>query len=110
MTMEESIGDIHLVNGPAARHGEMEHGANGHGLDNRSERVSEVDTGTLMKATNDPTRLMSVEGAIRMELVLKDPLPSDDVGVAGSWNKLPCLVVMLQCVELVLHGREPHQR
>jgi hypothetical protein len=49
---------------------------------------------------------VTVESTVRMELVLEDPLPGDDVGVRGSGNKRPCLVP-LQGVELVLHGRKP---
>ena len=106
VAMEEGVGDIHLVDRPAARHSELEHGANRPGLDNRGECVGEVDAGTLAKATYDPTRLVALESAVRMELVLEDPLPGDDVGVTGSRNKLPRLVA-LQGVELLLHGCEP---
>ena len=106
MTMEEGVGDVHLVNGPAARHSELKHGADGPGFDNRGEGVGEVDAGTLMETTNDPACLVTVEGAIRMKLVLEDPLAGNDVGMAGSRNKLPRLVA-LQGVELILHGRKP---
>ena len=91
MTMEEGVGDIHLVNGPAARHGKLEHGADGAGLDYRGERLGEVDTGTLTKAANDPSRLVPIEGSIRMELVLTSALSArsaffacDNLGVAQT--------------------------
>jgi hypothetical protein len=108
MTMEKGVGDVHLVNRPAARHGELEHGVNGPGLDNRGEGLSKINVGSLTKAANDPSRLMPIKSSVRMELVLEDPLPSDDVGMARSRNKLPCLVA-LQGIELVLHGREPQR-
>jgi hypothetical protein len=94
MTMEKGVGDVHLVNRPAARHGELEHGADGPGLDNRGEGLSEINAGSLTKATNDPSRLMPIKSSIWIELVLEDPLPGDDVGMAWSRNKLPCLVAL----------------
>ena len=106
VTMEEGVGDVHLVNRPAARHSELKNGADGPGLDNWGEGLGEVDAGALAKTTNNPARLVPIESSIRMKLVLEDPLPGDDVGMARSRDELPCLVA-LQGVTLILHGREP---
>jgi hypothetical protein len=72
MTMEKGVGDVHLVNRPAARHDELEHGANGPGLDNLGKGLSEINAGSLKKAANDPSRLMPIKSSVRMELVLED--------------------------------------
>ena len=106
MAVKKGVGDVHLVHGPRTGDRELKDGADRPGLDNRGEDVGEVDAGTLAKATNHPPRLVTVESTVRMELVLEDPLPGDDVGVRGSGNKRPCLVPP-QGVELVLHGRKP---
>ena len=58
-------------------------------LDDRSEGVSEVDAITLSESTNDPTRFIAIKGTIRTELMFKDPLPGNHVGMPGTGNKLP---------------------
>ena len=106
MTVEKGVRDVHLVHRPPARHRELEDGANRPWFDNRGEGVGEVDAGALTKAANHPAGLMTVKCAVRMELVLEDPLAGDDIGVARARNKLPRLVA-LQGIELLPHGREP---
>jgi hypothetical protein len=94
MTMEKSIGDIHLVHWPAARDCKLENGKNGAGFDNRSKGVMEVDTFTLPETADHPARLVMIKSAIRMKLMLEDPLPGDDIRMSGTRNKLPCVVAL----------------
>jgi hypothetical protein len=86
MTMEKSIRDIHLVHWPAARDRKLENGKNSVGFDNRSKGVMEVDTFMLPKTTDHPAHLVTIKGAIRMKLMLEDPLPGDDIGMSGMRN------------------------
>jgi hypothetical protein len=86
VTMEKSIGDIHLMYWPAARDHKLENRKNGAGFDNRSKGVMEVDTLTLSEAADHPTRLVTIKSTIRMKLVLEDPLPGDDIGMSGTRN------------------------
>jgi hypothetical protein len=106
MTMKKSIRDIHLVHWPAARDRKLENGKNGVGFDNRSKGVMEVDTFTLPETANHPARLVTIKSAIWMKFMLEDPLPSNDIGMSGTWNELPC-VVALQGIELLLHSGKP---
>jgi hypothetical protein len=86
MTMEKSIGDIHLVHWPAARDRKLENRKNVAGFDNRSKGDMEVDTFMLSKTADHPARLVTIKSAIRMKLVLEDPLPGDDIGMMGTRN------------------------
>jgi hypothetical protein len=86
VTMEKSIRDIHLVHWPAARDRKLENGKSSAGFDNRSKDVMEVDTFTLPKTADHPARLVTIKSAIRMKLMLEDPLPGDDIGMSGMRN------------------------
>jgi hypothetical protein len=86
MTMEKSIRDIHLVHWPAARDRKLENSKNGAGFDNRSKSVMEVNTFMLPKTADHPARLVTIKSAIRMKLMLEDPLPDDDIGMSGTQN------------------------
>ena len=55
VTMEEGVGDVHLVHRPSTGDRKVENRAYRAGLDDRSEGVGEVDASTLSEATNDPT-------------------------------------------------------
>ena len=57
VTMEEGIGDVHLVHRPSTGDCKVENHANRAGLNNQSEGVGEVDASMLSEATNDPARL-----------------------------------------------------
>jgi hypothetical protein len=54
MTMEKSIGDIHLVYWPAARDRKLEDRKNSAGFNSRSKGVMEDDTFTLSKTADHP--------------------------------------------------------
>jgi hypothetical protein len=86
MTIEKSIGDIHLVYWPAVRDLKLENRKNSVGFDNRSKGVMEVDTFTLPETADHLARLVMIKSTIRMKLVLEDPLPDDDIGMSGMRN------------------------
>src|SRR4051812_2142319 len=92
MTMEECVGDVHLVHRPCARDCELKDSANRPGLDNRGECIREINASTLSEASDHPTSFIAVECAVGVKLVLKHPLPGNDVGVPGTGNKLPSRV------------------
>jgi hypothetical protein len=94
MTLEKSIGDIHLVQCTATRDRKMENGKNGAGFDNRSKGVMEVDTFTLSETADHPTHLVTIKSAIRMKLMLEDQLPGDDIVMSGTRNYCH---VLLRC-------------
>ena len=106
VTMEEGVGDIHLVHRPSTGDRKVENRAYRAGLDDRSKGVGEVDASTLSEATNDPACFVEIKGTIRTELVFKDPLPGNHVDVPGTGNKLPCPVAQ-QGIKLLLHRSHP---
>ena len=93
VTMEEGVGDVHLVHRPSMGDRKVENHAYRAGLDDRSEGVGEVDARTMSEATNDPARFVAIKGTIRTELVFKYPLPGNHVGVPRTGHKLPRSVV-----------------
>ena len=75
VTMEEGVGDVHLVHRPSTGDRKVAYRAYRAGLDDRSEGVGEVDANTLSEATNDPTRFVAIKGTIRTEIVFKTHFP-----------------------------------
>jgi hypothetical protein len=78
--VEEGILDIKLMDRPVPREGVGEDGLNGGELDNEAKGLIVVHFGTMGEAPKDPTGLVAVEGAIRGQLVAKEPLAGDHVG------------------------------
>jgi hypothetical protein len=72
--LEEGILDAELMDRPVPGEGEGEDGANGGELDDEAEGLVVVHSGALGEASKDPTSLIAVEGAVRGQLVEKEPL------------------------------------
>ena len=108
VTMEEGVGDVHLVHRRSRGDRKVKNRANRAGLNNRSEGVGEVDASMLPEATNNPARFIAIKGTMRTELVFEDPLPGNHVGVPGTGNKLPRPVAQ-QGVKLLLHHSHPER-
>lgn len=108
VTMEEGVGDVHLVHRPSTGDRKVENHVYHVGLDDRSEGLGKVDASTLSEATNNPSRFIVIKGTIGTELVFEDPLPGNHVGVPGTGNKLSRLVVQ-QGVKHLLHHIHPER-
>ena len=65
VTMEEGVGDVHLVHRPSMGDNKVENRAYRAGLDDRSKGVGEVDASTL----SEPSPLLS-----SVRAALRDPL------------------------------------
>ena len=61
MTVEEGVGDVHLVHRPGARSSKVQDGTDRARFDNRSKRIREVDAASLTKTSNHPARLVALE-------------------------------------------------
>ena len=61
MAVEEGVGDIHLVNGPTARNGELEDSADRARFDNRGERLREINSSVLAKTADHPASLVALK-------------------------------------------------
>jgi hypothetical protein len=90
--VEEGILDIELMNHPVLVEGEGENGPNGGELDDGAKGLIVVNSGALDEAPKDPTGLVAVEGAIRVQLVVKNPLPGDHIGALSTWHQVPGVV------------------
>jgi hypothetical protein len=72
------------------------------------KRVCEVNAGALAEAMHHPTHLVALKCTIRKQLLLEYSFAGDEVGLGRIGNELPSLV-LLQSVELLLHGLMPMQ-
>ncbi|XP_044356780.1 uncharacterized protein [Triticum aestivum] len=106
--MQERILDVQLVDGPPSRSSYGENSADGGWLDHRREGLAVVHARMLMKAADDPPRLVAFQRAVSAEFVLEDPFAYDQVGARRTWNQLPSTVGDERGV-LFAHGREPVQ-
>lgn len=69
LAAEEGIADIELMHRPTVGRGKGEHNAYGHRLDNRRERLIEINARTLGITAQHPACLSSLEQTVRVELV-----------------------------------------
>ena len=79
---------------------------NSSGLHHRTESLIKVHTRPLGKTTKNPTCLVPLEGAIRLKLVLEDPLPSDNIGPRRAMHKVPG-VILKKSIVFFLHSWSP---
>jgi hypothetical protein len=94
------------MNRPGAGDGQGEDGVNRGRLDHRAEGLIVVDVGSLGEAAKNPASLVPFQGAVGIELVLENPLASDDVGVNGARDKISG-VVGDQGSKFFFHGTAP---
>jgi hypothetical protein len=84
--MKEGVLDVELVDRRVPGEGEGEDGADGGELDDGAEGLIVVHAGALGEAPKNPVGLVAVEGAIRSQLVAKEPLVSDHIGAGRTWH------------------------
>jgi hypothetical protein len=90
--VQERILHIELMNRSGAGDSQGEDGADRGRLDHRAEGLIVVDTRSLGEAVKNLASLVPFQGAVEIELVLKNPLASDDVGANGARDKIPSVV------------------
>jgi hypothetical protein len=64
MSMEEGVGDVHLVHWPSSGSHEVHNSPDRARFDNRSKRIREVNAGALMEASDHPACLVALECTI----------------------------------------------
>ena len=104
--VEEGVVDVKLMNRPLVGECNGVDGAHGGQFHDRTERLLKINTGSLREAAEDPTRLVSIQGAIGLQLVSKNPFTCNHISTSGTWNKDPC-VISVQGGKLVLHSEAP---
>jgi hypothetical protein len=90
--VQEHILHIKLMNWQGVRDDQGEHGADRGRLDHRIEGLIAVNARLLGEATKDLASLVSLQRIVGVELVLKNPFASDDVGANGVRDKIPGVV------------------
>jgi hypothetical protein len=103
---EEGVLDVELVHEPTLGDSQSQHSPDGGRLDDGAEGLIVVHPGALSEALEDPTSFISIKRAIRLELVLENPLTGDDIGLRRSRNQVPRAVrqhglILLHSVTLV---------
>jgi hypothetical protein len=104
--MQEHILHIELMNRPGAGDDQREHGVGRGWLDHWVKGLIVVDAKSLGEAVKNPTSLVPVQGAVRIEVVTENPLAGDDVGANGATDKISS-VVGDQGSKLFFHGATP---
>jgi hypothetical protein len=69
-------------------------------FDNRAEGFCEVNTRALCESPKNPPRLIPFQSAVSGELVLEDPLSSDNIGLAGTRHQVPSMIHKAPTVRL----------
>uniref|UniRef100_J3N9D8 Uncharacterized protein n=1 Tax=Oryza brachyantha TaxID=4533 RepID=J3N9D8_ORYBR len=104
-SVEESILDVELVDGPVAGDGEAEDDSDDCRLDDGTKSLVVVDAELLQVSANHPTHLEPSKGAICMKLEFENPFASDDINLRETRNQGPCVVVNQHLV-FVMHCTE----
>jgi hypothetical protein len=94
------------MNRSGAGDSQGEHGANHGWHDHRAEGLVIVDVRLLDEVAKDPASLVSLQRAIRVELVLENPFVDDDIGANRVRDKIPG-VIDDQGSKLFFHGIVP---
>ena len=80
------------MNGPRTRESQGQHSADGCGLHNGTENLSEVYTGALGEAAKDPSCLVALKRAISLEFVFENPFACHHIGMRRLWKEIPGVV------------------
>jgi hypothetical protein len=106
LAVEEGVLDIELTSLPFK--GERDGWDNAdHGrFDNRTECLVQVNTFLLRETVKHPACFVAVERAIMLQLVVKDPLAEDNVGIMRRRHKIPS-VIAEESMILLGHSLKP---
>jgi hypothetical protein len=106
LAVEEGVLDVELASLPFKGDHNEEDDADRGRFDNRTERLVEVNALLLREIMKHPACFVAVERAIGLQLVAKDPLARDDVGVPRRRHKIPSVIVEERTIVLG-HSLEP---
>jgi hypothetical protein len=106
LAVEEGVLDIELASLPFKGERNGENDADRGRFDNRTEHLIEVNALLLREIAKHPACFVAVEGAIGLQLVAKDPLARDDVGVLRRRREIPSVVAEESTI-LLGHSLEP---
>jgi len=72
--MEEDILHVELMNKPTSGESQRKHCTHRSRHDHRTEGLSKIHTRTLSETPKNPSSLVALEAAVKLELMLVDPL------------------------------------
>jgi hypothetical protein len=104
--VQECILHIDFMNRPGAGDSQGEDSVDRGRLDHQAEGLILVDAKSLGEAAKNPASLVPFQGAVRIELVLENPLADDDVGANMVRDKIPGFVGD-QGSKFFFHGAAP---
>jgi hypothetical protein len=90
--VEEGVLDVKLVHGSTPGDSQSQHSPNEGRLDDGAEGLVKVHPVALSEPPWDLTSLVTIKRAIRLELVVEDPLVGDDIGLRRPRNQFPRVV------------------
>jgi hypothetical protein len=106
LAVEEGVLDVELASLPFKGEHDGEDDTNYGRFDNQTECLVEVNALLLRETTKHPACLVAVERAIGLQLVAKDPLPGNDVGVPRRRYEIPSVIADESTI-LLGHSLEP---
>jgi hypothetical protein len=106
LAVEEGILDVELPSLPFKGERDGEDDTDRGRFDNRTERLVEVNALLLRETAKHPACFVAVEGAIGLQLVAKDPLAGDDVGILRRRHEIPSVIAEESTI-LLGHSLEP---
>ena len=106
MTMKKGVLDIQLMNRPGTRRSNAENNPNRCWLNNWIESLFVVDAILLRKSSNNPQSFVTSKRAIRVILMLENPLAGDNVGTRRPWYESPSAIVN-KCLVFIHHCGPP---
>jgi hypothetical protein len=88
-TLKKGIVNVKLCNRPTMLKGWTENNADGSRLDNRAERLSVIETRTLMEAFSYKASFVPVNGAVWFSFEPKDPLTANQILMRRRRDQFP---------------------
>ena len=86
--MKKGVLHIKLMDRLVLRMSQSEDGANSGWLDNRAEGFVVINIGALCKPAKYPSSLVSVQGAISMELMFENPFAGDHIRLGWARDEI----------------------
>jgi hypothetical protein len=87
--IQKGIGNVKLIHSLVLVGGDGEHHAHSAQFNHRHEGFTEVNSGALGEAMNNPFCLVLVEAPVGPEFVLEHPFPSYDISVRWTRHQGP---------------------
>jgi hypothetical protein len=106
LVVEEGVLDVELASLPFKGEHDGEDDADRGQFDNRTECLIEVNALLLRETVKHPTCFVAIKRAIGLQLVAKDPLAEDDVGILRRRHEIPSVITKESTI-LLGHSLEP---